>query len=207
MAQRKLPINHYRRALMLGLLSTGLAASAHAQAEQTVGMTLLFLNKGQYSIGVKRFDPDGQRGPVPGALGASSTDGKQMSFMPGDSKRGVPQFVEVEWMVATPAYEDDWKGLSSRSDKYSKQWLADVTAADTKATNHTRRIDLTPILTPKLLEQVRAKRNTTHLKLTVLFKDDEVTLIAEPEVLRSGLYSASDSSPEAAAAGRAAFEA
>lgn len=210
MAQRKLPINYCRRALMLGLLSTALAACAHAQGEQPIGMSLLFLNKGKEYLVVQRFDPDGQRGPVPGALGASSTDGKQMSFMPGDSTRGVPQFVEVEWEESTPAAEAALNRLPNLTGKVSKGELVkrqELLAAAYALRNHyTCRIDLTPILTPALLEQVRTNRSTTNLKLTVLFKDDEVTLIAEPEVWRSGQYSASDNSPAAAAARRAIFE-
>ena len=55
---------------------------------------------------------------------------------------------------------------------------------------------------------MRANRSTTQLKLVVLFKNDKVTAIAEPEVLRrSGEFSPSDTSPAAIAAGRARFEA
>lgn len=169
---------------LAALMAMSLTACVHAGEQRPVGMTLLFLNVGTDSIGVKRFDPDGLRGPVPGALGASLTEGKQMSFMPGDSKRGVPQFVEVEWMVATPQYDDEWKALSSRTDKYSKQWLTDVNAVNARAPHYTRRIDLTSIVTPALIEQVRANRANTQLKLTIRFNNDQVSIEARAEKWR-----------------------
>ncbi len=67
--------------------------------ERPVGMTLLFQSAG-YPVGVARFDPDGQRGPVPGAVGGMfPKGGAQMSFMPGDSKWGAPKFVEVNELL------------------------------------------------------------------------------------------------------------
>jgi hypothetical protein len=93
-------------ATQLALLSIGLSGCALAQSNDPVGMTLLFMNKGPYSIGVRRFDPDGLRGPTPGAVGVGG--GKQMSFMPGDSKRGVPQFVEVEWSGGAEGLDEWW---------------------------------------------------------------------------------------------------
>ena len=88
MATRKLWLHHCLLALSLGLLV--MLASA-CNEERPLGVTLLFLNVGSEPIGVKRFDPDGRRGPVPGALGRGG--GKQMAFMAGDSEHGVPQFL------------------------------------------------------------------------------------------------------------------
>lgn len=153
-----------------------------AYATDNVGMTLLFTNKGPYSIGVLRFDPDGQRGPTPGSLGVGGN--AQMAFMAGDSKRGVPQFVELEWMVATP----EVKNLRTKRDQafsdYSKPWMDETDRINTIAPHYTRRIDLTDLLTPELLAQVRTNRSNTHLKLTVVFKDDSVNITAEPEIWR-----------------------
>ena len=153
-----------------------------AHASDRIGMTLLFTNKGPYSIGVIRFDPDGQRGPTPGAVGVGGK--AQMSFMPGDSQRGVPQFVEVQWMVATPEINN----LRAKRDRdfsdYSKPWMDETDRINAIAPHHTRRIDLTPILTPKLLAQVRANSSTTNLKLTVVFLGDQVNITAAPEVWR-----------------------
>lgn len=39
--------------------------------------------------------------------------GAEMAFMPGDSKHRLPKFVNVEWMVATPEYDEEWKILSN----------------------------------------------------------------------------------------------
>ncbi|MBP8149482.1 MAG: hypothetical protein KAY21_07165 [Limnohabitans sp.] len=65
---------------------------------------------------------------------------------------------------------------------------------------------MTSILTPELLAKVRANPSTTHLKLTVVFKDDDVSLIAEADVWKQGKYSPSDSSPAAMAQGRLDFQ-
>ena len=102
-----------------------------------------------------------------------------MSFMPGDSKRGMPRFVEVEWMVADTRYETAWKNLANRSDKYSKEWISDVTTVNANAPQYIRRVDLTPILTPQLIEQVRQDSQNTQLKLTITFKYDQVEIKAE----------------------------
>jgi hypothetical protein len=140
-------------------------------------MSLQFSNVGHDSIGVLRFDPDGMRGPVPGAVGSGGA--KHMSFMPGDGKRGMPRFVDVTWMVATAEYNAEWEVLSSRQDKYSKQWNADVDAVNARAPHYTRRIDLTPIITPELIAQVRADRQNTQLKVIITFNNDEVDIRAE----------------------------
>ncbi len=153
-----------------------------AHANDSLGMTLVYTNKGPFSLGVKRFDHDGQRGPTPGAIGVGGS--KQMSFMPGDSKRGVPQFVEVEWMVSTPEVER----LRAKRDRdfsdYSRPWIDETNRINANSPRYTRRIDLTPILTPELLAQVRANRSTTHLKLTVVFQGENVSITAAPEVWR-----------------------
>ena len=173
-------------ATQLALLSIGLSGCALAQSNDSMGMTLLFMNKGPYSIGVRRFDPDGLRGPTPGGVGVGG--GKQMSFMPGDSKRGVPQFVEVEWKEETPQVEAKLRqipepsGEASREERARLNNLLDEAYALRK--HYTRRIDLTPILTPELLGQVRANRSTTNLKLTIVFEAENVTITAAPEIWR-----------------------
>ena len=156
---------------------------------ERIGMTLLFLNKGHYGIGVTRFDPDGQRGPVPGALGPGAgikdaEHGKQMMFMPGDSKRGIPQFVEVEWMVATPEIEQLRAKRDQQFQIYSSPWMNETDRINANTPRYTRVIDLTPILTPELLAQVRANRSSTNLKLTVVFQGDNVSITAAPHVWR-----------------------
>jgi hypothetical protein len=163
-------------ALMIGLLATTLSFSR--ADEGTVGMTLLFQSAGM-QVGVLRFDPDGKRGPVPGAVGGMyPRGGAEMAFMPRDSKHGLPKFVEVEWMVATPEYAQEWKILSSRSDVYSEQWIADAGAINAKAPHHTKRIDLTSIITPELVTEVRTDRQNTLLKLIITFNNDDVDIKA-----------------------------
>lgn len=167
---------------MLGLLSAGLVACVHAQGEQSMGMTLLFMNIGKHRIGVKRFDPDGRRGPVPGALGGGGE--AQMSFMPGDSKRGVLQFVEVGWLVTTAEIEAAQVKRNHTFEKYSQAWIDETSRINASTPHYTRRIDLTPILTPELLDQVRANRQNTNLKLTITFNNDQVNITAQAEKWR-----------------------
>lgn len=161
---------------MMGLLASVLSSSP--ADDKPVGMTLLFQSSGM-PVGVLRFDPDGRRGPVPGAVGGMyPRGGAELTFMPSDSKHGLPKFVNVEWMVATPEYDEKWKNLSSRADKHSKPWIADVEAVNAKAPHHTKRVDLTPIITPELVDQVRLDRQNTQLKLIITFNNDDMDIKA-----------------------------
>ena len=193
MAQEELRLHHrhQRRAVMTGLATLLLGAASACQAvDKPVGLTLLFMNKGSYAIGVTRFDPDGQRGPVPGGLGAEPNDvtnqgGKQMTFMPGDSKRGLPQFVEVEWSFEPESLRSFSKELFGRNDNYSPQWMKDYNEKyQTNLTVTNKRLDLTSILTSELVAQARTNPKTTNIKLTVTFKDDQVSIEATPEKWR-----------------------
>ena len=201
MAQKQFQPNHQRRALMFLLLAELLTASANA-GDDRVGMSLHFVNRGISSIGVYRFAPDGLEGPVPGALGPDGNSyernkqdsqvGKSMSFMPTDSKHGVPQFVDIEWFVSTPEYRaafSEYKQrLPLRGGMISKEELIqqkiERETIETLGRTYKRRIDLTPILTPELLAQVRANRKNTQLKLKVVFTDDDGTVTASAEVWR-----------------------
>ena len=66
-----------------------------------------------------------------------------MTFMPGDSKREVPQYVEVEWLVTTP----NIKMLQSIRDKkfeaYKQAWMDETSRINSMTPKHIRRIDLT----------------------------------------------------------------
>jgi hypothetical protein len=173
-----------------------------AQSESDIGMTLLFLDKGPYPVLVKRFDPDGVAGPTPGWLGAGPTDGKQMSFMPADSRTGMPKFVDIAWSEVPPEAEAAVSKVPKLKSIQPAAERADIKQALERAyalyRPHTRRIDLTSIITPALLAQIRANRSTTNLQMTVIFKDGDVTLIAEPEVWNRKLrFSSTDSSPAA----------
>ena len=175
---------------MTGLATLLLGAASACQAvDKPVGLTLLFMNKGSYAIGVTRFDPDGQRGPVPGGLGAEPNDvtnqgGKQMTFMPGDSKRGLPQFVEIAWVESNA----DVVALQDQRDKsfelYSRQWLEETKKINLITPKYNRHLDLTSILTPELVAQARTNPKTTNIKLTVTFRDDQVSIEATPEKWR-----------------------
>lgn len=174
-------------ALAVGL-STGLIACAQtAGAGQTrpVGLTLLFLNVGQDSIGVTRFDPDGLRGPTPGALGPSLTEGKQMTFMPGDSKRGVPQFVDVEGEIWPKALNEEMKrDLYSRSDRGSAVWDSDYDEYVKRVKRFKTRVDLSSIVTSEVVSKAQLNAKSGNIKLTVKFNNDQVKIEAQPEQFR-----------------------
>jgi hypothetical protein len=160
-------------------LAVGLAFLAScATRAQPIGMTLLFQSAGNH-VGVLRFDPDGHRGPTPGAVGSMSPKGgKEMVFMPGESQRGVPQFVDVAWMVATPEYDKDWRILERRPDKYSKGWRATLSEVDARTPHYEKRIDLRPVITAELVDRVRANAHNTELKLIITFNNDNVDIQA-----------------------------
>ena len=182
MAARELQLRHFRRALILGLGAAVLAAcTGFSGKEPSVGMTLEFMNWGKDFLVVKRFDPDGRRGPVPGGLGPSRTEGKQLSFMPGDSQRGMPTFVDVEWVIPNEDYRAFSAKVAETPHKDRKHdairaiserlWKANPT--------YTQRVDLTPIITPELVARVRADRQNTQLKLTITFNNDQVSIRSE----------------------------
>ncbi len=182
MAATELQLRHFRRALILGLSLIALnACASFSGKEPSVGMALRFMNKGKDYLVVKRFDPDGIRGPVPGALDPSRTEFKQMSFMPGDSQRGMPTFVDVEWAIPNENFRVWSAEMKKRAPqaRYSKEnreiyerlWKANPT--------YTQRVDLTSILTPELVAGVRANRQNTELLMSVTFKNDQVSIEAE----------------------------
>lgn len=172
-------------ATLVVMMVMSLTACVHAGDQRPVGMTLLFLNVGSANIVVSRFDPDGLRGPVPGALG-SGGGGAQMSFMPGDSKRAVPEFVEVEWIIPNEDYLAWSKRMDSlpAQERHSQQNREDYQRLWSENPHHTRRIDLTSIVTPALIEQVHADRANTQLKLTIRFNNDQVSIEARAEKWR-----------------------
>jgi len=165
--------------------------------------------KGQYPVLVKRFDPDSILGPVPGWLGVSQTEGKQMTFMPSDPRGGMTTFVDIEWDEVSPEAEAAVNKVPKQRSIQSAAERAAIKQALERAyalyRPHTRRIDLTSIISPKLLAYVRANRSTTNLQMTVIFKDGDVTVIAEPEVWNRLQHSASDDSPAASAERKADF--
>jgi hypothetical protein len=158
-------------------VALALLASCVSHA-QPIGMTLLFQSAGDH-VGVLRFDPDGQRGPTPGAVGSMSPKGgKEMVLMASDGRRGVPKFVDVAWMVATPEYEKDWQVLERRPDRYSKSWRATLRDVDARAPHYAKRIDLRPIITADLVERIHANAQNTQLKLIITFNNDNVDIQA-----------------------------
>ena len=179
MAQTKLWNRYsiFRQLILVLLIMSTIACRAD---DKPVGMTLLFQSAGR-SVVVQRFDPDGMRGPVPGAVGGIyPRGGKEMSFMPGDSKRGMPAFVDVEWVVPTVEFEE-WSRkdqLKPKAEQYSKSGLDESRRVWATNPNYTKRIDLTKIIIPELVAQVRADYKNTQLKLIITFNNDEVDIKA-----------------------------
>ena len=182
MATTKLQLLRARRTLILGLGVASLAAcTGFSGKEPSVGMSLRFTNKGDNYIVVTRFDPDGAPGPVPGSLGPVSNHGKQMSFMPGDSARGMPAFVDVEWVIPNEDYRIFSAKVASTPPQARNHDEIRATSAKLWKANpsYTQRVDLTPIITPELVTRVRADRQNTQLKLTIIFNNDQVSIEAE----------------------------
>jgi hypothetical protein len=167
-----------------------LVTSAGCAAGQgPIGFTLQYRCFGDYSIGVRREQFEGQAMTYgPGSLGCIKPGTPensprftwaQMSYMPGDVKGGPPTWVEFDWMVATPEYKRKGEELTQRHDKYSARWNADMDALNESALHYSQRIDLRSVVTPELLAQVRANRQTTQLKITFTFEGDKVSAKAE----------------------------
>ena len=200
MAQKQLQPHHQRRTLMFALLVGLLSACANA-SDDRLGMSLHFINRSSHAIIVLHFSPDGAEGPVPGYLGPDgdskernsqdSQVGAHMAYMPRDRNKGLPKLLVIDWVQET---EQSKKNEPSTIEKPSgpktsqKDWdeYFEKTRAEfiNRRLYFKRRIDLTPILTPELLAQVRANRKNTLLKLKVVFTDDDVTVTASPEVWR-----------------------
>lgn len=154
--------------------------------EGPVGMTLLFQSAGRPVL-VQKLDFDGQRGPVPGAVGGMSPkSGKRMSFMPGDSKRPVPSYVDVGWLIWTDEYNAWDKAFNEKPGSYmnSPEGQAEYLREWAKNPRYERRIDLTSIITPELLAKVHADRRGSLLKLIITFNNNQVDIKAEVEKWR-----------------------
>lgn len=178
MAQEKLWTRHsLLSSIMLVILATVLTCRAD---DRPIGITLLFQSAGRPVV-VQRFDPDGMRGPVPGAVGGIyPRGGAEMSFMPGDSRRGWPTFVEIEWVVPTKEFEVWSAGRKKKSnaERYTPAGQAEYRQEWAKVPSYTKRIDLTSSITPELIAQVRADRQNTQLKLIITFNNDDVDIKA-----------------------------
>jgi hypothetical protein len=166
-------------------------------ADDRVGLTLLFLNLGKDSISVTRFDIDGRKFGGPGGLGGWQgkdplpsdpewvLDGAQMSYMPERGKGpSVPEVVDVEWMVVTPAIEQARVSRDKSFTDYSPGWMAATEQINKMTPSYAKRINLNTLLTPALIEQVKANRHGTQLKLVIKFNNDQVDIKAKAEKWR-----------------------
>jgi len=61
-----------------------------------------------------------------------------MTFMSGDSKRGVPQFVEVGWLVSTPNIVNAENELDKKFRQYSPAWMDGIKGIQAIMPRHTR---------------------------------------------------------------------
>ena len=105
-----------------------------------------------------------------------------MSFIPGDSVRGMPQFVDVAWVAPLLESEQAVSGIEKPSGVMSKaRWrnfLAELNVTYRITPTYTRRIDLRSIITPELIGQVRANAQDTQLKLFITFHNEDVDVKA-----------------------------
>jgi hypothetical protein len=173
--------------LTKGLLTAAmmLVTMGCTDAEPAIGLGLTFYNGGPDDLVVERFDPEGIRGPVPGFLGPSRTEGKHMAFMPGDSAtRKVPEFIDVQWFINTPEVKAALNRLNEQYPKYSSLWEKGYAEINEMRPPIRQRVDLRPVLTPELLAQVRANRINTQLLLTVVFTGGQVQISAQAEQWR-----------------------
>jgi len=167
---------------ILLMLLIGSALFGCQAKEGPIGMTLRWRCLGAYGMGVGSVTFEGQRAKNmgPGALGCVkpgiSLDhnvwGASEGYMPGDIQGPVPRWVEVDWMVANASYEEKWRELKSRDDKYSPQWMAEVDKVDAETPHHTHRVDLTKVIKAELIEQARKDRQGTQLVLMFTLKAD-----------------------------------
>ncbi|MES2832102.1 MAG: hypothetical protein V4695_08930 [Pseudomonadota bacterium] len=151
-----------------------------------VGMTLDFESSGR-PVMVKRFDPDGERGPTPGYIGGPMPKyGAHMSFMPGDSKKALPRFVDVTWISYLPEFEAISKEYEKiyKEDRVTPEVQKEFRLEVAKNPVYTQRVDLTPILTPELIAKVRADKDNTQLHLNIRFDDKTVSITAKAEKWR-----------------------
>jgi hypothetical protein len=171
--------------LSLVFLLALLIFSCKANSRQ-IGMSLLFQSAGR-SVVVQRFDPDGIRGPVPGSVGGMYPyGGAEMMFMPGDSKQPVPKFIDVEWTVPSPEF-DQWVDIFEKKpydERYSEEGEAALRRQWAANPHYTKRIDVTHILTPELVSKVRADSRHTQLALTITFNNSEVDIQAHADKWR-----------------------
>jgi len=178
MVERKLRTDR-RTAISCFFAATIFPAIGCASRRDGIGLSLEFYNKGLRPLTTRRFDFDGKRGPIPGYLGPSNTEGAMMSFMPGDTKGGIPQSVEVEWFLHSKEFSE-WSNNTPSEIKYAS--TSDEIYKKLQATNahHIQRVDLTSILNPELIEKIQADRLNTQLKMIIIFRDDKVGITAEP---------------------------
>lgn len=101
--------------------------------------------------------------------------------MPGDSKHGMPQFVDVAWVERSTEFTE-WIEMYERKphdEQYAPAVRAEYRAVWARQPHHTHRVDLRPILTPELLAQVRKDYRGTQLKLIITFNNEQVDIKAE----------------------------
>lgn len=103
-----------------------------------------------------------------------------MAFMPGDSKRAVPKFVDVGWVVPTIESDIWFKNRESLpySVRYSPKGVEESKRVAENQPRYVKRIDLTSITTPELVAQLRTDSQNTQLKLVITFNNDDVDITA-----------------------------
>ena len=174
MVKRKLRLEHFL--LMTAMTLAGLTA-CRAEGD-SIGWTLVYECEGP-KIVVSKFQAEGMRAGGPGVVGCGPKGGAEMAFMPGDAQGNMPTYADVEWVVPTEKNDIAWKVLNFRSDKYSSIWMRDYESYKAALSKFSRRLDLIPIVTPELIKKVKADRENTQLRLTMMFKENQLEVKAE----------------------------
>lgn len=174
MVKRKLRLEHFL--LMTAMTLAGLTA-CRAEGD-SIGWTLVYECEGP-KIVVSKFQAEGMRAGGPGVVGCGPKGGKQMAFMPGDAQGNMPTYADISWSLESPESELEGRALMARADKYrSEEWFKDQRAYQARLPKFDRRIDFGRLITPELIERVRANAQTTQLKLIMMFKGDKLEVKA-----------------------------
>ena len=109
-----------------------------------------------------------------------------MSFMPGDNKKAVPTFIDVEWLVPTDEFNRWIKTFDQkpRQEQYSEEGEAEYRRQWAAVPMYKQRVDVTSIITPELVKKVRADSRNTQLQLIITFNTDKVDIKAVAEKWR-----------------------
>jgi hypothetical protein len=175
----------------MALAAVTAASAAACQADsENLGFTLQYRCAGQNLV-VTREEFENQRVTLgPGFLGCNKAGvpenspeftWAQMSYMPDDKLGKMPTWVELRWLNLTPDFEQ-WSAEEEKkpvTEQRSPSNVAEYNRRRAALPSQSKRIDLTPLITPDLVARVKADRRNTQLKLTFTFNNEQLNVKAE----------------------------